>query len=380
MLSLLEDMAASGIFSVRPSAFFVGFRQTLKNEPILGPVAVVMFSKMSNAWDSLPRPIISLAPMDGITDTATRRVHRSFGADMTMTEFISAAALHYNPAKVRLQAEYDPSENPVWIQFFGKEPEFFGEAARFAKNQGFAGFDINFGCPSKKVVKNGCGVALMGFPETCKAIIGNAVDGSDLPVSIKIRSGYQGKGSLAWLENLRLDELGVKAITVHGRTFEQLFTGQLDVECVRQVVAMYPSIPVIANGGIDSVARAAEVLRDTGAAGVMIGQASYGNPWLFQAMARWRETGDILEPQPAPTERLDVLERHLRYAIGHKGEHYGLIETRKHMNWYLKGLPRVKPFRMELMKAQDVDTTLAILGRLRDSLARDGAHEAGAAA
>jgi tRNA-dihydrouridine synthase B len=307
--------------------------------------------------------------MDGITDTATRRIHRAAGADMTMTEFISAAALHYSPKKVDFQSEYHDDEHPVWIQFFGKEPEFYGEAARYAKVRGFDGFDINFGCPSKKVVRNGCGVALMAFPDLCKAIITEAVDGSDLPVSIKIRSGFQGKGSLDWLERLRLDELGVQGITVHGRTFEQLFSGGLDVECVRQVVAMYPSIPVVANGGIDSVARASEVLAETGAAGVMIGQASYGNPWLFESLRRWRKTGDIVEPNPAPLDRVATLEQHLVWSIDHKGEKFGIIETRKHMNWYLKGLPHVKPFRMRLMKADGLDAVRVILDDLRVHLA-----------
>lgn len=333
---------------------------------------------MPNFWTQLPKPILALAPMAGVTDTPFRQLCKKYGADVIYTEFASADALVYNSAKTRELISYSPTEQPVVCQIFGSKPEHFFKAVKTLEEMGFAGVDINFGCPAYKVVKNGGGVRLMRNLSLVRELVQAACEGTTLPISIKIRASIkqgvntndkvEGEDSPDGYEcNLdqvtaldlvrKIKDLPVAAIMLHARSYERPFDGEVDFSMVRQVRAVWSGI-LIANGGIFTPEKAKEVLVATGADGVGIARGAWGKPWIFQLIKNYLTTGAYQELRWEKTKQ--VMLEHAKLAMEAKGQ-YGLIELRKHLAWYVKGFPGATDQRAKLVHVKTIEDVEVIL-------------------
>lgn len=305
-----------------------------------------------------------LAPMAGITDSPFRLLCRRFGAAMVYSEMLSAEGLARGHGKTWRMAVHRPEERPIALQLFGKRPEAFAEAVRRAEELAPDFFDLNFGCPAPKVVRSGGGSALLREPETVAAIARAAVRVARRPVLAKIRSGWE-VGSENAVEVARiLEDCGVAAIAVHGRTRSQLFTGRADwsvIARVRQAV----SIPVIGNGDINSGQDAERMLKETGCDLVMVGRAALGAPWIFLEINQTLSGMPAGSSRPPWPRRLEIIREHLDLMIAAKGEARGVLEMRKHLGWYIKGMPGAARLRQELMKAETRKRIEEILAELR---------------
>lgn len=295
----------------------------------------------------------ALAPMAGITDCAFRTICRQFGADYTVTEMISTRGIFYGDRKSAGLMELCAGEHPAAVQLFGGEPEHFGATVEMAAARGADVIDINMGCPTPKIVKNGDGCALMRDLKRAAAILRACVDASPVPVSVKFRKGWD-DDSINAVEFAKMaEQCGVAFLTVHGRTCRQLYSKKADWDIIARVRKAV-GIPVIGNGDVTSGESAARLLHSTGCEGVMIGRAALGNPWIFREV---RAALDGLPPPPLPelSQRLDTALRHVRLIVEHKGERGGIREARKHLAWYLKGLR----YAAELKSCACTVTTLA---------------------
>ncbi len=343
--------------------------------------ATLVPTLMPNFWTALKKPILALAPMAGVTDTAFRQLCKRFGADVIYTEFASADALVYENQKTRELIAYDPMEQPVVCQIFGKKPEHFFKAVKVLEEMGFAGVDINFGCPAYKVVKSGGGVTLMRNLPLCYELVQAACEGTPLPVSIKIRASIRrGQDTKDKIENpeaeAELDQyecpvdvvtaldlvktikdLPVQAIMIHGRSFEQPFDGEPNLNIIAEVRKIWPG-RLIANGGIYSPEKAKEVLEATGADGVGLARGAWGKPWLFTQVKDYLSTGSYQELPWGEIKQ--VMLQHAELSLGSKGER-GLLELRKHLGWYAKGFPGASELRSKLVRAATLPDVQAIL-------------------
>jgi len=299
----------------------------------------------------IARPV-ALAPMAGITDRAFRAICRECGADYAVTEMISTRGLVYGDRKSGELMEIGDCDHPVGIQLFGGEPAHFLAAVERAVQAGADVIDINMGCPTPKIVRNGDGCALMRDAARAAAILRACADASPVPVSVKFRKGWD-DGSVNAVEFAKMaEQCGVAFITVHGRTCRQLYAPPSDWDIIARVKAAV-SIPVIGNGDVTGAQAAAELVGRTGCDGVMIGRAALGNPWVFRE-ARAALMGLAPPPPPGLGERLGTALSHLRLVVAHKGEKRGMLEARKHLAWYMKGLKRAS----ELKKQACAVTTL----------------------
>jgi len=309
---------------------------------------------------------LALAPMAGVTDLAFRTVCREFGADLTFTEMISAKALVYQDSKTRSLLRMGEDEHPAGVQIFGSDVPCMAEAAALALEISGAGFiDINMGCPVGKVVKSGDGCALMRDPDKAMRII-EAVTGSvNRPVTIKMRKGWD-KGSINAVEFAKMAQAaGVSAITVHGRTRTQMYSGKADWDIIREVKrAVF--VPVIANGDVFTAGDAARILKYTGADMAMVGRGAFGNPWLFQEARALLEGGEIPARPPIAKRAMTAL-RQFELAAMHKGERIACLEARKHFSWYLRGVPHSGYFREQISKAATLDD----LRRITEGIKRE---------
>ena len=307
-----------------------------------------------------------LAPMAGVTDTAFRQICREHGAGLSCTELISAKALCYGDEKTRKLLLLAPNENPGAVQIFGNVPEEMARAARIAVAVSGADIlDINMGCPVHKVAAHGSGAALMKDPGLAAAIAAAVVDAVDVPVTVKLRRGWD-KGSVNAVElAVRLETAGVAAVAVHGRTRAQMYGGQADWTTIRQVKEAV-RIPVIANGDVFEPEDAARILRFTGADMAMIGRGAFGNPWLFERAAAALEGRDV-PPLPGVAERFDTAVRQIELSARYRGERTALLEARRHCCWYLKGVPYANYYKERIVKME----TLRDLYRVAEGVRRD---------
>lgn len=277
---------------------------------------------------------VFLAPMAGVTDRAFRRICRQFGCGMVYTEMVSAKGIYYQDKKTASLMRIDPEEQPAAVQIFGSDPAVVGETVKKAEESGALLIDLNMGCPAPKIVNNGDGSALMKHPELAGKIVAAAVKNTKLPVTVKIRKGWNFETAVEFAKIL--EENGAAAITVHGRTREQFYSGRADWDVIRRVKENV-SIPVIGNGDIFQAADAERMLSETGCDGIMVARGAQGNPFLFRQIQEQLSKGEVTY-HPDERERLSVALAHIRGIVEDKGERIGMKEARKHMAWYMKGM------------------------------------------
>lgn len=302
-----------------------------------------------------------LAPMEDVTDPSFRFMCKEFGADMVYTEFISSDGLIRDAAKSVAKLNISDGERPVGIQIYGHLVEPMVEAARVAETACPDVIDINFGCPVKKIANRGAGSGMMRDVPLMVEMTRRIVEAVKTPVTVKTRLGWDEDNKNIIDIALRLQDTGIAALTIHGRTRAQLYKGEADWTLIGEV-KNNPAvkIPVIGNGDIDSPEKAAEAFDRYGVDGVMIGRATYGRPWIFREVRRYLDTGELL-PQPGVVERVEIAKRHLLKSVEVKGEKIGVLEMRRHLSNYFKGLPDFKPTRLKLVTLYDIPEILATL-------------------
>lgn len=302
---------------------------------------------------------VFLAPMAGVTDLPFRILCKEMGCGLVYSEMVSAKGILYDNKNTTELLEIDPKERPVAVQLFGSDPEILGAMAKKIEAYPIDIIDVNMGCPAPKIVKNGEGSCLMKTPELVGKIVKSLVESQSKPVTIKFRKGFDDDHVNA-VEIAKIAEAnGASAVAVHGRTREQYYSGKADWDIIKQVKAAV-NIPVIGNGDVFTPQDAKNLFEHTGCDAIMVGRGAQGNPWIFKRILHYLETGELL-PEPTGEERVEKALRHAQMLIDYKGEYIGVREMRKHMAWYMKGMPGAAELRGKLNYAENMAELEALL-------------------
>lgn len=303
----------------------------------------------------LPEKALFLAPMEDVTDPSFRWVCKQFGADMMYTEFISADGLIRDGGKSVAKLNIYDYERPIGIQIYGSEIEPMVMAAKRAEEVNPNVIDINFGCPVKKIAGRGAGSGMMKNVDKMVEMTRQIVNAVNIPVTVKTRLGWDEDSMNIEEIAEKLQDIGIKALTIHGRTRAQMYKGEADWSLIGKIKNNpRMTIPIIGNGDIDSAIRAKEMFDRYGVDGVMIGRATYGRPWIFKEIKHYLETGEIM-PQLSVIDRVELAKKHFEKSLEIKGEKVGVFEMRRHFSSYFKGLPSFKDTRMKLVTLTDID-------------------------
>ena len=319
---------------------------------------------MKNFWQKIKPsaggPILALAPMAGITDSAFRQMCLKYGADVVYTEMVSADGLFYDSKKTLEFLKFAKKEHPVVVQLFGKYPQRFTKASQICESAGFDGIDINFGCPAKKVAGHGGGVMLMRDLPKSREIIEAVLTGTKLPVSIKLRTSIKktagSKENITALDFINyVKDLPISAVMIHGRSYEQLFSGEIDYEmikkCVKELKKQNLKIVVLGNGGINTPEDAKIMIEKAKVDGVGVARGIYGKPWVFEQIKDYLTKGSY--KNFSNKKIIKVAVEHAKAVSRSKGD-YGLVELRKHLLWYVSGWHNAKVLRSKLVKIKSV--------------------------
>ncbi len=299
-----------------------------------------------------------LAPMAGVTNLPFRIICKDYGAGMVCTEMASAKAMFHNDQKTKRLFNTEGEKRPISFQVFGSELESMAYAVKYMSD--FADIiDINMGCPAPKVVKNGDGSKLLLDLKKAQEIIETAVKNSKVPVTVKFRKGWD-KENIVAVEIAQIaEQAGASAVTIHGRTKSEFYTGKADWDIIKKVKQSV-HIPVIGNGDVTDEESALAMFKQTGVDGIMIGRGSFGNPWIFRNIKHYLQTGEKL-PQPTNQERLQIMEKHIQLAVEEKGEDVAIKELRKHISWYTKNLKNSSEFRNSINKIEKKDELISTI-------------------
>ena len=314
---------------------------------------------------SLEFPVpVFLAPMAGVTDTPYRILAREMGCPLVYSEMVSDKGINYRNEHTLKMLHTEELERPMAMQLFGAEPDSVAKAAQYIQSLNCADIlDFNMGCPAPKVVKNHEGSAMLLEPERAFRVLKALVGAVNMPVTVKMRIGWD-KDHINVLEMAKLaEEAGVQAVAVHGRTREQFYRDRADWQIIRQVREKL-RIPVIANGDIRNVEDLIKIREVTGCEAVMVGRAAQGNPWIFRQLTHYLRTGEIL-PGPTMEERKEIIIRHLDMLLKFKGDYVGPREMRKHATWYTRGIKGNAELRVQFNKAETREDFLRILEKMK---------------
>ena len=295
---------------------------------------------------------IILAPMAGITDKPYRMICKEMGAGLVYTEMISSRAIFHDDTKTKLLMDTEGEKKPISYQIFGSEEESMAYAAKYIEEKADI-IDINMGCPAPKVVKNGDGSKLMLDIKKAEKVIEAVVKSTSKPVTLKIRKGWDHNNIVAVEFAQMAEKAGISAITIHGRTRTDFYSGKADLEIIKKVKEAV-KIPVIGNGDIVDEQTALEMFEKTGVDGIMIGRGTFGNPWIFKKISLFLQTGEKL-PETTLEERLQILEKHINLELKSKPEIVAIRELRKPISWYTKGLKDSSEFRDKINKIEKIE-------------------------
>jgi len=305
-----------------------------------------------------------LAPMEDVSDPPFRRLCKLHGADMMYSEFISSEGLIRDAIKSRQKLDIFDYERPVGIQIFGGDEEAMALSAKIVETVRPDLVDINFGCPVKKVVCKGAGAGVLKDIDLMVRLTKAVIKSTNLPVTVKTRLGWDESSINIEEVAERLQDIGIKALTIHARTRSQMYKGNADWSYIARVKNNSRiTIPIFGNGDIDSPEKALQYKRDYGIDGIMIGRAAIGYPWIFKEIKHFFKTGDFL-PVPTIADRVEAVKNHLQWAIEWKGEKLGILETRRHYTNYFKGIPHFKEYRQKIISSecsQDIFMQLDII-------------------
>ena len=318
------------------------------------------------------KPLL-LAPMEDVTDASFRAVCKEYGADMVYTEFVSSDGLVHDSAKSFDKFKTTDEEAPIGIQIYGNIPEAMVQSALLAERaQELVGghgadlIDINFGCPVRKIAGRGAGSGMMKEPDKMVAITKAVVEAVRKPVTVKTRLGWDEDSKIIVELAERLQDVGIQALTVHGRTRQQMYTGEADwtlIGRIKENPRMH--IPIIGNGDIRTPEGARDAFARYGVDGIMIGRATFGHPWIFREIKHFLKTGERL-PEMGVRERVELALRHLDRSLALKGERVGVLEMRRHLSCYFKGLDNFKEMRIRLVTENDPAALKALLNEIAD--------------
>lgn len=313
-----------------------------------------------------------LAPMEDVTDASFRLICRELGADMVYTEFVSADALIRNIASTTRKLEINEAERPAVIQIYGREVEPMVEAAKIAREANPDIIDINFGCPVKKVAGKGAGAGLLRDIPKMLEITRSVVDAVDIPVTVKTRLGWDHNSKIIVDLAEQLQDCGIRALTVHGRTRSQMYTGEADWQMIAKVKANPRlHIPIIGNGDITTPERAGEAFEQSGVDGIMVGRASFGAPWIFRDIKQYLTTGSYT---PLTIhEKFAIIRRQISESIDRIDQYRGILHIRRHLaaSPLFKSIPNFRSTRIAMLQANDVDSLMAILSSIEEHLVTD---------